>query len=362
MPFIKYLLKPIFVAVSKKIIRRSIWAVFLLLLAGGALMAYFTLYKDNIYLDGKKYKFIYIPTRSTYEELVEMLEEENIFENKKTFEWLAKAMNLPASYKPGKYRVIAGMSNRQLINLIKSGKQEPVKITFNSADRTNEDLIRKISEKFEISEEELEAFFEGETEISKKYNLNEESLRCLFIPQTYEMNWNTSLPEFMEAIEKNYNSFWTTNRKQKAKTCGLNQKEVIILASIVQSECASIETEQEKIAGVYLNRIDKDMPLQADPTLIFALGDFTRQRVLNSDKDIDSPYNTYTHKGLPPGPICLPYQQSIDAVLNFARHNFLFFCAKPSLNGYSDYSATYAQHQRYADAYQKEMDRRGISK
>ena len=127
----------------------------------------------------------------------------------------------------------------------------------------------------------------------------------------------------------------------------------------MQSESA-IDDEQQQIAGVYLNRINKNMPLQADPTLIYAVGDFSIQRVRSRDKDIDSPYNTYRNKGLPPGPICLPYPQAIDAVLNYNRHNFLYFCAKPNLSGYSDYSETYEQHQKYATAYQKEMDKRGI--
>jgi UPF0755 protein len=341
--------------------RKLFFRLFLLVLlvAGGA-SVYFTLFKSNIYLDGKKYKFIYIPTKANYEELVEMLEEENILENKKTFEWMAKAMSLADNFKPGKYRVIAGMSNRQLINLMKSGKQEPVKITFNSADRTNEDLVKKISEKLEITEDELETFFTSETEISKKYNLNEETLRCLFLPETYELNWNTSLPGFMEKVEKNYNEFWTANRKQKAKQCKLTQAEVITLASIVQSECATIESEQKKIAGVYFNRLEKNIPLQADPTVIFAKGDFTKQRVWEKDLDYDSPYNTYKNKGLPPGPICLPYTLAIDAVLNYTDHNFIYFCAKSSLNGYSDYSATYEQHLKYRDAYRKEMDKRGV--
>jgi len=342
---------------SRRFIFRLIF--FLLLLAGGA-FSYFTLFKPNVYLDGKKYKFIYIPTKATYDDLVEMLEEENIVQNKKSFVWLAKAMSLPDQFKPGKYRVIAGMSNRQLINLIKSGKQELVKITFNSADRTNEDLENKISEKLEISEDELEAFFEGETVISKKYNLNEETLRCLFIPGSYELKWNTSLPEFMEKIEKTYNNFWTAERKQKAKAMKLSQAEVITLASIVQSECSTIESEQKKIAGVYVNRLAKNMALQADPTVIFAIGDFTKQRVWEKDLDYDSPYNTYRNRGLPPGPICLVYPRVIDAVLNYERGNYLYFCARPALDGCSNYSSTYEQHLKYRDAYRKEMDKRGV--
>lgn len=323
--------------------------------------AYVAFLKPNIYLDGKKFKFIYIPTKSTYEEMITMLEEENILQDKKTFEWLAKAYDLQNTFKPGKYKVVAGMTNRQLINAIKNGKQEKVKLTFNSSDHTNDDIIKKIADKLEITEDELEAFFVTDTPLRDKYNFTNENLRCLFLPETYELNWNTSLPDLMTLIAKNYDDFWTNARQQKAKRANLTQAEVIILASIVQSESA-IDEEQQQIAGVYINRLRKNMPLQADPTLIYAVGDFSIQRVRNKDKDIDSPYNTYDNKGLPPGPICLPYQQAIDAVLNYNRHNFLYFCAKPSLNGYSDYSITYEEHRKRADAYQKEMDKRGINR
>jgi UPF0755 protein len=331
----------------------------LLLVAGGA-FAYFTFFKPNVYLDGKKYKFIYIPTKATYEDLVEILDEENILQNRESFSWMAGAMDLPDNFRPGKYRVIAGMTNRQLINLLKSGKQEPVRITFNAMDRTNEDLTRKISEKLEISEDELEAFFEDETEISRRYRLNEETLRTFFIPETYELKWNTSQPELMQLLEKTYNRFWTAGRRQKAQAAGLSPAEVYILASIVQSECATIESEQRRIAGVYINRLAKNMPLQADPTVIFAMGDFSKQRVWEKDLDYDSPYNTYRNRGLPPGPISLVYTRVLDAVLNYEKHKFLYFCAKPSLNGCSDFSCTYEQHLRYRDAYRKEMDKRGI--
>jgi UPF0755 protein len=346
---------------SGKMMKRIFSLLILGLLLFAGYSAYVAFLKPNIYLDGKKYKFIYIPTQSSYEEMIAMLEEENILQDKKTFEWLAKAYDLQNTFKPGKYRVIAGMTNRQLINSIKNGKQEKVKLTFNSSDYTNDDLIKKIADKLEISDEELETFFVSQTPLRDKYNFSNENLRCLFIPETYELNWNTSLPDFMQLVENNYVDFWTNARKQKAKRANLTETEVIILASIVQSESA-IDEEQQQIAGVYINRLHKNMPLQADPTLIYAVGDFSIQRVRSRDKDIDSPYNTYRNKGLPPGPICLPYTQAIDAVLNYNRHNFLYFCAKPNLNGYSNYSVTYEDHKKYADAYQKEMDRRGINR
>jgi len=348
-----------------KNLNKKIRNIFPLLVLGLFLFAgysgYIAFLKPNIYLDGKKYKFIYISTKSTYQDMITMLEDENILQDKKSFEWLAKAYDLQNNFKPGKYRVIAGMTNRQLLKSIINGKQEKVKITFNSSDHTNDDLIKKIADKLEITEDELETFFVSQTPLRDKYNFSNENLRCLFIPETYELNWNTSLPDFMNLVEKNYTGFWNANRKQKARQINFSEAEVSILASIVQSESA-IDEEQQQIAGVYINRLKKNMPLQADPTLIYARQNFSIHRVRNGDKYIDSPYNTYQNKGLPPGPICLPYEQAIDAVLNYRRHNFLYFCAKPNLSGYSNYSVNYEDHKKYADSYQKEMDKRGISR
>lgn len=346
---------------GKKTLLKIFLFAFVLFLGIGSYLGYFAFLKKNIYLDGKKSKIICIPSSSSYSELLKILEEENIFKNKESFEWLAGRMNLEKEFKPGRYRILSGMTNRELINLLKYGKQEKVKIIFNSADRTLSDIINELSEKLEISESELEEFFEDERRLDENYGFNEESIRCLFIPGTYELEWTTHLDDFMKLMKKEYESIWNQSRIQKAKNMGYTPVEICTLASIVQCE-SGIESEQKKIAGVYLNRLKKDMPLQADPTLIFARGDFSIQRVRNGDKELNSPYNTYKNKGLPPGPICLPYLKTIDAVLNHAKHNYLYFCAKPQLNGYSDYSETYEQHMKYANAYHKAMDQKGINR
>ncbi|HKC69238.1 MAG TPA: endolytic transglycosylase MltG, partial [Bacteroidia bacterium] len=202
---------------SGKALKRVFQLITLAVLLFAGYSSYVAFLKPNIYLDGKKYKFIYIPTKATYDDMIAMLEEENILQDKKTFEWLAKAYDLKNNFKPGRYRVIAGMTNRQLINSIKNGKQEKVKLTFNSSDHTNDDIIKKIADKLEISEEELETFFETNTSLREKYNFTNENLRCLFLPETYELNWNTSLPDFMKMVEENYADFWTSARQQKAK-------------------------------------------------------------------------------------------------------------------------------------------------
>jgi UPF0755 protein len=335
--------------------------IFALAIGIGGYFLWDLVLKSNVYLDGKKSKIILIPTGSTYEELLDILYSENTITNHTSFELVAKKMNLADNFKPGRYRIMAGMNNRELVNLFKYGKQEKVKLTFNSVDRTIGDIINDVSEKLEIDKDDLEAYLEDDALLQEKYGLNRETIRTLFIPGNYEMEWTTHIDEFFERMQNEYKKFWTTDRKSKAKAMGYSQSEVVILASIVQCE-SGIKTEQQKIAGVYVNRIKKNMPLQADPTLIFALGDFTIQRVRNGDKDIDSPYNTYTNKGLPPGPICFPFEQAVDAVLNYSKNDYLYFCAKPDLSGYSDFSASYDQHCKFAVAYQKEMDRRGIKR
>lgn len=340
---------------------KAVVIILLLAFVVGGYWAYNTIFKSNIYLDGKKSKLLYIKTGYTYEDLLEEMYDENLIINHASFEWLAKRMDLKSNFKPGRYRVLAKMSNRELINLLKYGKQEKVKLAFNSTDRTNGQLIEKISDKLEIEKDELEEFFDDEVRINEKTGLNKETIRTLFINGTYELEWTTHLDDLIKLMQDEYKELWNSERKAKAQKLGLTQSEVMILASIVQCE-SGIKTEQPKIAGVYLNRIKKGMPLQADPTLIYAVGDFTIQRVRNGDKDIDSPYNTYRNKGLPPGPICLPYTQSIDGVLNSVKHNYLYFCAKPDLSGYSNFSANYDEHLKFAAAYQKEMDKRGINR
>jgi len=339
---------------------RSLLVIFLVLLAWGSWIAYQNLIKNNVKLDGKKSAFFYVKTNSSYQDLLNSLQNEGIIINLGSFDWLARKLNLDKEFKPGRYRISSKMSNRQIINMIKSGKQEKVSLSFNYTDRTTDQLINKISSKLEITESELETFFSDESKLTEM-GFNKETVRALFLPETYELNWNTSLNDLLNLLFANYKKFWTEERKLKANKMNYSETDIITLASIVQCE-STIKSEQRKIAGVYLNRIEKKMQLQADPTLIFASGNFKTHRVLNADKKIDSPYNTYKYFGLPPGPICLPYSQAIDAVLNHEKHNYIFFCAKPDLKGYSNFSVTYKEHKKYAYAYQNEMDRRGIKR
>jgi UPF0755 protein len=176
-----------------------------------------------------------------------------------------------------------------------------------------------------------------------------------------KVSWAVTVPEFVKQLEERYRKVYTPAREQRAKKIGYSMAEVQVIASIVQSE-SSIASEQRKIAGVYINRLRRNHRLEADPTLKYACRNFELQRILDKDKEIDSPYNTYRNKGLPPGPICLVTTQALDATLNFERHNYMFFCARPELNGYSNFSVTYDQHVRYANEYRRSLDRRGITR
>ena len=193
-----------------------------------------------------------------------------------------------------------------------------------------------------------------------KLSLDSYNVSCLFIPNTYEFYWNTSAEDFAERMALEYEKFWNQERTKKAKEIGLTYIEVSILASIVEKEQNIKIDERSDIAGLYLNRINKNMKLESDPTLIFAIGDFSINRVLNKDKKVDSPFNTYKYKGLPPGPICIPSINAIDAVLNASDHDYIFMCAKEDFSGYHNFATNYRDHLKNARRYQKELNKRRI--
>ena len=347
---------------KKSFFKKVIIALGLIVLIGGlgsAYWAYRIIYKPNVSLNGKKSTYIYIPTGATFEVVKTVLYNNNFISNHASFEWLAERKHYTRKIKPGKYFIKDDMSNNELIDLLRSGKQEPVRVTFTTA-RTKGELVAKIHGQLEADSSELIALFNDDAYLNK-YGLNKENILTLFIPNTYEFYWNTSAKKFIDKMADEYKKFWTAERKAKANSIGYSQTEISVLASIVQSE-TYVDKEKPMIAGVYMNRLNKRMPLQADPTLIWALGDFTIKRVLSAYKEIDSPYNTYRNLGLPPGPICLPSVTSLDAVLNYKKHNYIYFCAKEDFSGYSNFARTYEQHLQNARRYQQALNKRKILK
>ena len=302
---------------------------------------------------------LYIYSTDDFESVKNQLYSDSIIINKKSFEWLAKKLNYPQYIKSGRYIIKNGMNNNQLLNILRSGSQTPVKFTFNNI-RTIEQLAGRIDEQLETdSLSILNAIKENPT--LKEMGFNSDSYAALFIPNTYELYWNIDADEFVEKMINEYNRFWNEERLNKAKSLNMTPVEVSILASIVDKE-TSKTSEMPRIAGVYLNRLKRNWLLQADPTLIFALGDFEIKRVLDVHKEIESPYNTYKYIGLPPGPICIPSIAAINAVLNAEKHKFFYFCAKSDMSGYHVFARNIKEHNINAEKYRKALNKKKIWK
>jgi len=318
-----------------------------------------TIYKSNVWLADQDTVSVYIPTNSNFEEVKKILYSQGIIIERGTFEWLAEKKSYPNSIKSGKYLVRNGMSNDELINLLRSGDQEPVRLIFNSERNLNR-LVRTIAKQIEPDSADLINLLNDSVYVAK-FGFSPDNVSILFVPNTYHIFWDVTAEQFLERMNSEYERFWNGDRKNLCDSVNMTIPEVVTLASIVEKETSKTD-EKAKIAGVYINRLKRNWYLQADPTLIFAHSDYNIKRVLNKHKNIDSPYNTYTNKGLPPGPICLPSISSIDAVLNYDNHKYLYFCAKDDLSGYHSFSKTNAQHNQNARKYRKALDNLNIRK
>ena len=324
-----------------------------------AYQLYLRVYQPNIVLpENVNEKYIYIPTGAEFNQVIQILSESGLLINANSFEWLATTKKYTTNIKPGRYRINRNLNNNKLINLLRSGKQTPIQVTFNSL-RNKEQFSGKIANQIETDSADLLAFI-TDTSFLNSNGFTAENVACLFVPNTYEFYWNTSAEQFVNRMQIEFDKFWNIDRKTKAKKIKLTPFQVVALASIVEKEQNIKKDERPKISGLYLNRIKKKMKLESDPTLIFALGDFTINRVLNKDKKVDSPYNTYIHKGLPPGPICIPSIDAVDAVLNASEHEYIFMCAKEDFSGYHNFAKTYLKHRINARKYHKAMNKRKI--
>jgi len=322
-----------------------------------ALGFYYFLYAPNTSVSHKS--ALYIRTGSTYEDVLKSLESEQLLNSMFTFKFVAGRMNYAKHVKPGKYVLKPGMGNYKLIQMLRSGDQEPVTLIFNNI-RTKQEFASRISKQLEVDSVTLLKHL-NDNAYMHKFGLNSEDALTLFIPNSYQLWWNTTTIEFLTRMSKENYHFWDKERLAKAAEINLKPEQVVILASIVEKE-SNKNDEKPVIAGVYLNRLKKGMLLQADPTLVFAWNDFTIHRVLNIHKNINSPYNTYKFKGLPPGPIYLPDSKSIDAVLNYKHHDYIYFCAKEDFSGYHNFASTPEQHHINAEKYQRALDARNIKK
>ncbi len=341
-------------------LKKIIIAIILILLVGGGVGGYYaykTIYQSNVNLGDKKSEIIYIPTGSTFDDVIRILGENNILKNRSTFELLAEKKKYKNAVKPGKYRILANMSNNALVNLLRAGIQESISINFNGL-HTVDELMARVGRRIEADSNSLRQAIRDN--YMSKYGFNQDNIQALFIPNTYEFYWNTSVEEFFDRMAKEYKTFWNDERKRKAKAIGFSQTDVTTLASIVQGEQCCDNEEKKIIAGLYINRMNIQMPLQSDPTVIFALGDFSIQRVSTEQTRYDSPYNTYMNKGLPPGPIGFAQQSSIDAVLNYEKNDYIYMCAKENLSGKHYFAKTYEQHCIYAKKYRDALNAKNI--
>ena len=336
--------------------------IFLLISSAiGGLWAYKTykeIYNSNVNLGNKEYQYLKIPTGSNFDDLCLILEKNKLVEDINSFRKVADLKSF-SNVKSGRYKILNKMTNNALISKLRIGDQSPINITFNNV-RTTAQLAGKISKNLELDSLEIINHFNAK-EVQRKYGFNSATFISMFIANTYQVFWDISLTELTQRMATEYKQFWIKERREKAKNLGMSQSEVSTLASIVQLESLK-KDEQPKIAGVYINRLKRGMLLQADPTVIYAVGDFSIKRVLKKHLKTNSPYNTYKYKGLPPGPIYLASPSAIDAVLNYKKHNYIYFCAKEDFSGYHSFASSYNQHINNARRYQRALNKRRIYK
>lgn len=259
---------------------------------------------------------------------------------------------------PGRYDIDPGTSIYRIFRRLRAGQQTPVRLVIPASLRTVEALAAKLGDNLQTDSAAWMAFFR-DTVALKEFKVDTSTLPCLFIPDTYEFFWTAEPVAVLRKMEKNYRRFWTDARLIKAREAGLSPYEVVTLASIVEQETAN-EAEKPMVAGMYINRLRQGMKLQADPTVKFALRRFDLRRILHEHLAVENPYNTYRVDGLPPGPICLPSKSSVESVLNYARHPYIYMCAKEDLSGTHNFAATYAEHLANARRYAAALDSRGI--
>jgi UPF0755 protein len=340
----------------KKVFWILIFFVFAFALYTG-INAYRKIYMPNVIVSENHKNFICIPTGSNLEDVCRILYERNYIVNRNSFEWLAERKKYSNSIKPGRYKLKNHMSNNELIDILRAGKQERVRISFHNIRLINQ-VAGIVGRHLEVdSVTVLKSLNDPEFDASLGFTKND--IMAIFIPNTYEFFWNTNAQTFMKRMKREYVKFWNAERQKKSKEIGLTPVQVMSLASILTEESNTV-AEYPVIAGVYINRLRRDMPLQSDPTVKFALGNFNLKRIYHRQTEFDSPYNTYLYKGLPPGPIAMPTVKAIDAVLNFQKHSYLYFCAKSDFSGSHVFAKTLTQHNQNAAAYQAALNNKKI--
>lgn len=338
---------------------KKIILLFILLVALGAGVAggayyYFTRRPNTNITDSG---VIFIQPGDSFETVIQILQCKRYIRNMYTFRKVATLKKYPTSIKAGRFRIKNGMSNSELINMLRSGQQEAVSFTFNNI-RTIKEFATTLSRQLSIDSADFLALAR-DPEYVKSLGFTSENFIGMFIPNTYQIYWNTQTEDFIKRMNKEYHKFWNGQRLSQATQAGFSPMDIMILASIIEEE-TNISQEYPIIAGVYINRLKKGWKLEACPTLKFALGDFSIKRILDKHTEVDSPYNTYKNIGLPPGPVRMPSIKVIDAVLNYQHHDYMFFCAKSDFSGSHYFSRTLREHNRHAVEYHKMLNKINI--
>lgn len=298
---------------------------------------------------------LYISSKASYGALTDSLMPR--IRHRAAFRHYARRLNLEQTFKPGHYVLRRGMSVVEVARMLKLGLQTPVRVTINNV-RIPAQLAQKLARQLDA---DSTAFMEAFTskKLAAEVGFDSLTLFSMFIPDTYEFYWTVEPWELVHQMKRENDRFWTAERDAKRRRSGLSRLEVMTLASIVYEETRKSD-EMPRIAGVYINRLRRGIPLQADPTVKYAMQDFGLRRILYRHLKYPSPYNTYIHKGLPPSPICMPGKNAIDAVLDFEEHDYIFFCARPTFDGYHNFARTLREHNANARAYSAELNRRKI--
>ena len=315
-------------------------------------------YTPNILIDKEDVVFN-IPTGANFKYVQNSLYDLGIVNDLVSFSFLSKLKRYDQSIKPGSYLLQADMSNRDAINMLRSGDQVPIKLTYSNA-RSLEVLAAKIASYLEFDSATMISNLSN-SDVASSYGFTKETFMCMFLPNTYEVYITDQPIAVLDRIYSAYKIFWNPERMAKAEALNLPPEEVIVLASIVDAETNQMD-EAPTVAGVYINRLNKNIKLQADPTLIFAMGDYTIKRVLYEHMQVDSPYNPYKYAGFPPGPINLPSIAAIEAVLNYAKSDYLYFCANPDFTGNHIFARTLSQHNKNARLLHLALNKKKIYK
>ena len=326
--------------------KRILLIVVLLIVLGGIYTAW-QVFGPTVNAPADKY--FYIKTGATYNDVKSSLQEEKVIGSVFFFDKLSRQAGYNEKVKAGRYELKDGMSVYNLIRMLKAGRQSPVRLVINKL-RTKEDLAKKIGNLFECGEARALAFLYSNDSLNK-YGLDTNTAMTAVIPNTYLLNWNNDFSKLFSRLKAEEEKFWNSERKEKAASKNMTPRQVYAMASIVEEETNKLK-DKGLIASVYINRINKGMKLEADPTVKYAMRDFGLKRILHGHLKYPSPFNTYQNTGLPPGPICTPGVETIDAVLDAPETDYIFFVAKPGLDGYSNFAASYDEHLKYAKEYQ----------